>query len=78
MIPERVLDALKSLDVEHSDEALIAATERTARGELKSVRFNWTKPGNQMHENWSTTIVGHIEIKGRRLVTEVNSSRRAQ
>jgi hypothetical protein len=76
--PEKVLDALKSLDVEHSEEALIAPTERTARGELKSVRFNWTKPGNQMHENWSTTIIGHIEIKARRLVAEVNSARRAQ
>jgi hypothetical protein len=31
-----------------------------------------------MHEGWSNTIVGHIEIKGRRLVAEVNSARRAQ
>jgi hypothetical protein len=31
-----------------------------------------------MHESWSTTIVGHLEIKGRRLVAEVNSARRAQ
>jgi hypothetical protein len=42
------------------------------------VRFNWIKAGNQMHESWSTTIVGHIEIKGRRLLAELNSARRAQ
>lgn len=76
--PEKVLDALKSLDVEHSEEELIAATERTARGELKSVRFNWTKAGNRLHQSWTNTIVGHIEIKGRRLLAELNSARRAQ
>ncbi|MDP9012098.1 MAG: SEC-C metal-binding domain-containing protein, partial [Pseudomonadota bacterium] len=76
--PEKVLDALKSLDVEHSKEELITAMERTARGEFKSVRFNWTKAGNRLHEGWANTIVGHIEIKGQRLVAELNSARRAQ
>ena len=76
--PEKVLDALKSLDSGRSEEEIIAATERTARGEFKCVEFNWTKPGNQLHEDWSSTIVGHIEIKGRRLVAEVNSAGRAQ
>jgi SEC-C motif len=76
--PEKVLDALKSLDSGRSEDELIAATERTARGEFKCVQFNWTKSGNRLHESWSTTIVGHIEIKGRRLVAEVNSARRAQ
>jgi len=76
--PEKALDALKSLDSGRSEEEIIAATERTARGKFKSVQLNWTKPGNQMHESWSTTVVGHIEIKGPRLVAEVNSARRAQ
>jgi len=76
--PEQVLDALKSLDSGRSEEEIVAATERTSRGEFKSVLFNWTKDGNQLHEDWSTTIVGHIEIKGRRLVAEVNSAGRAQ
>jgi Protein of unknown function (DUF2384) len=76
--PEKVLDALKSLDSGRSGEEIIATTERTARGAFKSVQFNWTKAGNQLHKDWSTTIVGHIEIKGRRLVAEVNSAGRAQ
>jgi hypothetical protein len=76
--PEKVLDALKSLDSGRSQEELIAATERTARGKFKRVQFNWTKPGNQLHKDWSNTIVGHIEIKGQRLVAEVNSAGRAQ
>jgi hypothetical protein len=76
--PERVLDALKSLDLGRSDEEIIAATERTARGDFKCVQLNWTKPGKQMHEVWYTAIVGHIEIKRRRLMAEVNSARRAQ
>jgi hypothetical protein len=76
--PQNVLDALKSLDVDRSEEEIIAATERTARGDIKCVKFNWTKAGNRLHEGWSNTIVGHIEIKGRRLVADVNSARRAQ
>ena len=76
--PERVLDALKSLDSGRSEEEFVTATERRARGAFKSVQFNWTKAGNQLHEDWSSTIVGHIEIKGRRLMAEVNSARRAQ
>jgi hypothetical protein len=76
--PEKVLDALKSLDSGRSEEEIIGATQRTARGEFKCVEFNWTKAGNQLHEDWSTTIVGHVEIKGRRLVAEVNSAGRAQ
>ena len=76
--PEKVLDALKSLDTGRSEEEIISATKRTARGEFKSVQLNWTKPGNQMRENWSTTVIGHIEIKGRRLVAEVNSAGRAR
>jgi hypothetical protein len=76
--PQKAFDALKSLDLGRSEEEFRAATERTARGEFKCVQFNWTKPGNQLHESWSTTIVGYLEIKGRRLVAEVNSARRAQ
>jgi hypothetical protein len=76
--PEKVLDALKSLDSGLSEEEIISATKRTARGDFKSVQFNWTKAGNPLHKDWSTTIVGHIEIKGRRLVAEVNSAGRAQ
>jgi hypothetical protein len=41
------------------------------------VEFNWTKAGNQLHKDWPSTIVGHIEIKGRRLVAEVHSAGRA-
>jgi hypothetical protein len=75
--PEKVLDALKSLDSGRSEGEIISATKRTARGQFKSVEFNWTKAGNQLHKDWSSTIVGHIEIKGRRLVAEVNSAGRA-
>jgi hypothetical protein len=76
--PEKALDALKSLDADRSEEEIIAATERSARGELKDIKLNWTKSGNPLHESWSNTIVGQIEIKARRLVAEVNSARRAQ
>lgn len=67
--PRKVFDALKSLDSDRSEEALIDA---------ESVHLNWTKPGNPLHESWSNTIAGHLEITGRQLVAEVNSARRAE
>ena len=58
--PEKVLDALKSLDSGRSEGEIISATKRTARGHFKSVEFNWTKAGNHrsvailMATDWDT------------------------
>ena len=76
--PQAAFDALKYLDFDRSERELLAGAERTARGELKRVQLDWKKPGNRLHESWTNTILGHIEIKGRRLIAEVNSARRAQ
>jgi len=75
--PEPVLRALADLDFEATAEELVARAERGSRGELKRVAWDWKKAGNRMHKNWSNTILGHLEIKGRKLIAEVNSARRA-
>ena len=75
--PEAVVRALADLDFEATAEALVARAERGSRGEIKRVAWDWKKAGNRMHRSWSNTILGHLEIKGRRLSAEVNSARRA-
>jgi hypothetical protein len=75
--PEVVVRALADLDLEATAEELLARAERTSRGEIKRVMWDWKKAGNRMHKSWSNTVLGHLEIKGRKLRAEVNSARRA-
>jgi len=75
--PEPVLRALADLDFEVTAEELLTRAERGSRGEIKRVSWDWKKAGNRMHKSWSNTILGHLEIKGRKLTAEVNSARRA-
>lgn len=75
--PEIVVRALADLDFEATAEELVARAERTSRGEIKRVAWDWKKTGNRMHKSWSNTVLGHLEIKGRKLSAEVNSAHRA-
>ena len=74
--PEVVMRALADLDFEATAEGLVARAERTSRGEIKRVAWEWKKAGNRMQKSWSNTLQGHLEIKGRKLSAEVNSARR--
>lgn len=76
--PQQAFDALKDLDFDRTTEDLLADAHRTASGELEKAKWDWKKPGNELHASWTNTILGHIEIKGRRLTAEVNSARRAE
>jgi hypothetical protein len=75
--PEPIVRALADLDLDRSADELLAEAERTSRGEIKRVEWTWKKSGNGRHKSWSNTILGHLEIKGRKLIAEVNSARRA-
>ena len=74
---EPVLRALADLEFDRTPEELLAQAERTTRGEIKRVEWDWKKRGNRLHSSWNNTILGHLEIKGRKLIAEVNSARRA-
>lgn len=75
--PEIVLRALADLDLDRTSDELLADAERTSRGDIKRVEWMWKKSGNERHKNLSNTILGRLEIRGRKLVAEVNSARRA-
>ncbi len=70
--------ALKSLSLGEGDEDLLMDAVFDSRGELEAVRFPWLKKGNRRHETWDNTILGMLDIKGDKLVIEVNSRERAE
>ena len=75
--PQRGLDRLGHLNLLQSADELLASAERDAEGELRRIAFDWHRMGNAVHASWSNTILGHIEIEGRRLSLQVNSYARA-
>jgi len=76
--PRAAFDALKHLALDESEEDLLADATRDAENKLTRVRFSWMKRGNTKHAEWDNTVLGWIEIDGRRLIAEVNRRGRTQ
>jgi hypothetical protein len=70
-------DALAPLAWGETKEDLLETAEFDREGVLRSVRFDWRKKGNAMHKTWDNTILGHLNISGRKLTVDVNSAERA-
>ncbi len=75
--PQEAFDALADLCIVGSREGLLEEAQRNAKGELSGICIDWHKPGNAQHKSWTNTVMGKIEIEGRRLKVEVNSENRA-
>lgn len=75
--PQAAFDALKHLALDDSVEDMLTDAVRDRDGRLIHARFAWKKSGNKMHAEWDNTVLGWIEIDGKRLVAEVNSKNRA-
>lgn len=75
--PQIAFHALKHLALDESAEDLLTDAKRDRDGKLIHVRFAWKKSGNKMHAEWNNTVLGWIEIEGKRLAAEVNSKNRA-
>jgi hypothetical protein len=71
-------DALASLAWGETKEELLQAAEFDREGVLCSIRFDWRRKGNAMHKTWDNTILGHLNISGRKLTADVNSAMRAE
>lgn len=76
--PESAFEALKSLAFDESDLELLDTALFDNEGRLKSVSITWKGPANPAHKQWSNTILGHIGIRGDRLVADLNSAERAK
>jgi hypothetical protein len=75
--PQAAFDALKHLALDEPDEELLADAARDFEGNLARVRFSWKKLGNKKNAGWDNTVLGWIEIDGKRLTADVNSEARA-
>jgi hypothetical protein len=75
--PQAAFDALKHLDFDTPESELLKEARRDAQGQLREVALCWKKAGNEKHPDWTNTILGHIEIKDRRMLVQVNSESRA-
>jgi hypothetical protein len=76
-VPQAAFDALKHLALDELDRDLLVDATRDSEDKLIGVRFSWKKRGNKKHAGWDNTLLGSIEIDGKRLIAEVNSEARA-
>jgi hypothetical protein len=70
-------EALAPLARGISKKELMKNAELDDNGELRRTEISWLKLGNRRHEDWQSTILGHITISGRSVVVNVNSEKRA-
>jgi hypothetical protein len=75
---EAAFEALAPLSVGRSREELLDDAELDESGKLRSVDIDWIREGNRKFKSWDNTILGHINISGKRLIAEVNSENRAK
>lgn len=75
--PQEAFDALADLCIVASREELLEDARRDGDGRLAGIAFDWQKAGNRKHKSWSNTVMGKIDIDGKRLTAEVNSENRA-
>ena len=76
--PQEAFDALKHLNLIEDDESILTGAAFDSSGNLREIEFAWQKAGNEKHQDWNNTILGHLRIAGATLAAEVNSENRAQ
>ncbi len=75
---DEVFEKLHCLDIISTREELLEEAIFDSNGELKELEFTWYKKGNKKHKSWDNTILGHIELKDKKIIVSVNSNERAQ
>jgi hypothetical protein len=75
--PQVAFAALLPLTLRDDPAAYDDEIERDQAGNLVAVQMSWLRPGNRQNLEWPNTVLGHIEIRGRRMTVNVNSQARA-
>ncbi len=70
-------ESLEHLAIGELHEDLLAGAERNSSGEVLRMQLDWRRRGNRLHSHWDNTVLGSIEIDGKRMTATVNSARRA-
>jgi hypothetical protein len=73
-------EALSALAMLNPNETLEEIREYAVleNGKINKVEFPWTKNENSKNSGLGNTVLGHIEISGRKLLVQVNSENRAK
>lgn len=75
--PEKAFEALAPLAFGQTRGELLENAQFGGDGKLRSIEFDWRKPGNAKIPSWDNTILGNIKISRHTMVAEVNSKNRA-
>jgi hypothetical protein len=75
---QRTFDALASLAWGVTKEDMLEEADRNRDGSLRSIDFAWIRQGNKTHKSWPNTILGHLKVREKTLLVEVNSVNRAK
>jgi hypothetical protein len=75
LTPSEALDRLRPLATLRG-EAHISEEVYDASGAITAAVLTWIKAGNHKNKDWDNTTLGTLQLRGTRLVVEVNSARR--
>jgi hypothetical protein len=76
--PQRAFEALAPLARGFTRRELLAMTKLGAHNEVREATLPWLESRDTGVRDFQTVLMGHIHIRGRKLIVEVNSARRAQ
>lgn len=74
---QRTFDALASLAWGLTKDDLLEEADRNRDGSVRSIDFAWIRQGNKTHKSWPNTVLGHLKVREKTLLVEVNSVNRA-
>jgi hypothetical protein len=75
--PEDAVRALLPLTLRDDPAEFLADAERDDAGALVAAQLPWLRLGNPRNPEWPNTLLGQLELRGRRLEVNVNSQARA-
>lgn len=75
--PQDAFTALLPLTLEDDPAWFEDVIERDQAGDMTAAQMSWLRPGKRRNRDWPNTVLGEIEIRGRRLTVNVNSQARA-
>ncbi|RLC04612.1 MAG: hypothetical protein DRH90_08135, partial [Deltaproteobacteria bacterium] len=76
--PEVAFQALRSLSAIETKESLRSQATLTDDGGIEKIEIPWTRKGFKSNPALESTVLGRIEIYGRKMKVEVNSDKRAE
>ena len=76
--PQRAFDSLAPLALGTTRREQLKMARIDASGELREATIPWLEPTDSKLSGLESVLMGYIHIRGRKLVVEVNSARRAK